>query len=117
MVADSREYGPRCSVSFERRGGGDVVPRITRAVADRLQATVAEHAPVDGELSMLYLPGDTYTWWAFGLSVTPSPGLVGAYRLTQSGAYTTIYEPGWRERVARLVLPAGWRPDHGREYR
>jgi hypothetical protein len=110
MVGTSPEYGPRASLMFERRGDGSTpVARITRAVADRLCATItALHAPVDGEWPALYLPGDAKTWWAYGLAVTPVPSLVDAYRLTHSGAYASTREAGYRERVARLRLPAGF---------
>lgn len=117
MVGTSVEYGPRASIIFERWGGDTPVARLTRAVADRLSATITMHVAITGDLKAIYMPGDTKTWWAFGVAVTPSPGLIDAYRLNQSGAYHTIHEPGHRERVARLSLPPGWMPDHGREYR
>ncbi len=118
MVCTSMEHGPRASIVAERCGGGSPVARITRAVSDRLRATITTLTPVTSDLAAIYMPGDTYTWHAVGLdTVTPSPGLVAAYELNQSGVYRTIYEPGYRLRVARLMLPAGWRPDHGGEYR
>jgi hypothetical protein len=117
MIGTGAE-GPYAAIMFERCGAGSPVARITRAVADRLHATVTALTPVAGTRAAIYMPGDTYTWWAAGLA-TAVPGvcLAAAYELTESGIYRSIHEPGYRDRVARLTLPPGWRADHGREYR
>ncbi|MBT2232531.1 hypothetical protein [Nonomuraea sp. NEAU-A123] len=95
-----------------------MVSRITGAARDWLRATLqAVQAPMGDDMGSLFLPSATYTWWAVGLHLAPAPSLCDAYRLTYSGAYTTIHEPGYRASVAVLTLPAGWRADHGGEYR